>query len=410
MSLKYVISHSIRMNEEEEDKNNFQQASKTNKKIIGILDVDPESIHEKPFFTEPETIEAMSQLGYSTNDLVIIDTDRIPDLPPQEDIRNSVKKELDKRRIQMIQNIIDKRNSLINDNTDLNSGKKKSTIKKRKKIHQSSTNDNESSQISSSEQETNEKSKKKKKKAKKHPKQISKDNSASQVKTKRSHVQHTDEEIKEMVLSTHHLNRPAPISDPDYQVQRLRKRKKKVKVDPFEVRKKAIEKKNKAELRKINLEAKKKEKKEIECLKNAENHRLEKVQHMQEMRKKHEKDLDKISKLQLEEQRKLAKKTLLKYDQAEKRRKEARQQQMIEMKKKAKEREERIKKAELEAKRLQEEKQKKLEKKLLENDKRSQLVLSNRQKEIAAEFRRRKKIEFDKAKRVCIPKVNKTVI
>ena len=86
-----------------------------------------------------------------------------------------------------------------------------------------------------------------------------------------------------MVLSTHHLNRPAPISDLDYQVRRLKKRKKKTKIDPLEARKKALEKRNKAEQRKINLEVKKKEKKEIEYLKNVENLRKEKVKYMKEM-------------------------------------------------------------------------------------------------------------------------------
>ena len=203
--------------------NKKKQVEHNSAKPIGILDMDPNNLIDKPFFTEPETVEAMSQLGYTPEDLLIMDTNNIQELPPQDDIRNTVREELDKRRIQMIQNIIKKRNEIINNPKNENQtnpqnelGKKKkkkggkgkkaknkdkNSLRRKKNDDDDSENDDNDSKLSVKKQ--------------------------GRKSNRRIHVDHTDEEIKEMVQATHHLNRPAPISDPPYNPSKLKKRKKK---------------------------------------------------------------------------------------------------------------------------------------------------------------------------------------
>jgi hypothetical protein len=101
---------------------------------FGILDVDPDHIFVAPLFTEPETLEAMRRLRCAPEELVIV-TD-LDIAVESESLHYKVLIELDRRRMQLISDIITERNRIISGGIKPPKRHKKKKFKKRKRRRQ----------------------------------------------------------------------------------------------------------------------------------------------------------------------------------------------------------------------------------------------------------------------------------
>jgi hypothetical protein len=78
---------------------------------FGILDLNPHGLVIPPAFSERETLEAMNRLGYVPEDLTVAGGAGVPF--GNEEIRNRVFLELDRRRLRMIAKVIAERNRIV---------------------------------------------------------------------------------------------------------------------------------------------------------------------------------------------------------------------------------------------------------------------------------------------------------
>lgn len=334
---------------------------------LGILDIDPETLYERPVFTEPETIAAINELGYAVDDLVIAKPESIADLPEQEGMRVQILLELDRRRKKMIEDVIRERNRML-------SGKDEPVP-------------------ASSTKSVNRKSKRKKKHAR--------------GPTKTTKEPKTEEELKKMKEATHRLNRPAGITNADAKPLVLKRRKKAKKLTAEQIRMKRIMDKEASDQKKLQKQAAKNEKIFEKRIAEVEQKRMQKAE---EARKKRitrlasqQKALEKIEKTQ----QKAANDVMKKLQDAEKRRAMAQRERVAELKRRAKAREERSKLAEQEALKIESMKRSKFQKTLKLKDQACERVLQAKQKQKIEEMQRKKKRELAFAKAICRPEVRK---
>lgn len=84
-------------------------------KKFGILDIQADSICTPPQFTEETTISAMKNLGISPDDLVLISErpDELSSVSENSGMRVQLNNELEKKRLEAIEKIIEERNRII---------------------------------------------------------------------------------------------------------------------------------------------------------------------------------------------------------------------------------------------------------------------------------------------------------
>jgi hypothetical protein len=87
-------------------------APRQTSETFGILDLQPDGLVIPPVFREPETLQAMRRLGYVPEDLTMMTS--IGFHSDNIDIRNKVLRELDRRRMRMVENLIAERNRIAN--------------------------------------------------------------------------------------------------------------------------------------------------------------------------------------------------------------------------------------------------------------------------------------------------------
>ncbi|OHT10173.1 hypothetical protein TRFO_20644 [Tritrichomonas foetus] len=97
---------------------------------FGILDINPNSITEPPCFTEPATLVALSNLKVNPSDLVPI-FNRISVDHQEENFKNNI--DLEMKRFDLIQNIINERNRILDYNDMKKIEKPSRNIEKKKK-------------------------------------------------------------------------------------------------------------------------------------------------------------------------------------------------------------------------------------------------------------------------------------
>lgn len=378
--------------EQTEETTNEEEKYTENGNQIGfsILDVDPDGLLFPPQFTEKETIEAMKNLGYVPEDLIIPDLSEVSDLPEHNETRMRVQAELNRRRKQMFENILNERNLLI----DIRDGKVVSS-----KIH--STRVQESTiKVEIGEEPApikTKRSKGKKKITRKKPNKVS---------TNRR--KKTDDELKKDVENTHPLNAPLLRTDIK-QAPLVLKKRKPLKEAPEEIRRKKLKKRKKIQEKQIEKLIRTKNRQAKSRIAQLEEENKKKIDEIHQRRLEHDRQVLKLKEKADKEHQKKAKKALQKMDEIEKRRKEAKKAKIEQLKQRAKQRQERARQVELNKQKQLLEKRKKFEKALKNDDKRSQKVLSENQKTIKRAFQARRRKELELAKNIVIPKVSKTV-
>ncbi|KAK8891553.1 hypothetical protein M9Y10_028766 [Tritrichomonas musculus] len=97
-------------------------------RIISIIDLDPQKIISIPKINEQESCLAMLRLGVEPEDLVKLSKDSISKIPGTPEMQNKVAAELEKRRVDTIENIKEERQKIINEqNTNHDNDDKKTT-------------------------------------------------------------------------------------------------------------------------------------------------------------------------------------------------------------------------------------------------------------------------------------------
>jgi hypothetical protein len=97
---------------------------------FGILDLPDARLTTPPCFTEPETLEAMTRLGYTPEDLTQVSTASFS--AQNSTLRDKVLLELDRRRMQMISNVIAERNRIVSGDPPPEKRRKKGRAKRTK--------------------------------------------------------------------------------------------------------------------------------------------------------------------------------------------------------------------------------------------------------------------------------------
>jgi hypothetical protein len=285
--------------------------------VIGILDVEADELFGKPAFNEPETLEAMRGLGYIPEDLVV-PTNQVPGLPRDDATRIRVLKELDKRRKEMIRNVIRERNRLI--------------MKKQRSDALDDAFSGRDSDMSSE--------------RRKH-------------KPTSYHVESmTEEERKKVVRATHRLNRPAEIPDFVMKPFCLKKRKKprNVLVDNGKIdRGRHVKLAGLTDIEKAIMRREKQVEKRLSILEKEKKDKIHKVNKGQIQKVASQKRV--LAKME-EQQQILAKQMSKKLIDAEFRKREAQAQRMAEMQRREKARMERVRMAEEESRAFQKKKRK----------------------------------------------------
>ena len=94
-----------------------------NEKFYGLLDIIPFSIKTPPEFTEPESIEALKNLNVLPKDLVIDNLSNNSMLENNPMLRMKMSIELEKKRLELIEKLINERNRIITEKENLKNTK-----------------------------------------------------------------------------------------------------------------------------------------------------------------------------------------------------------------------------------------------------------------------------------------------
>lgn len=313
---------------------------------FGILDIEPNGLIVPPVFSEPETIQAMNQLGIAPSDLVLLNQSEFDTIPGNNEIRMKVLLELDKRRMKMIADIINQRNKIIQGIVDEPDTLPPEILDGPKR-------------------------KKKKGKGKKRKK------GKKKGKSKKSIAEDTDAPSE-----TSFADRPPMVSI-------RRKKKKVVKPTAEEIRRLRIDEQMEAQQKKLAAQFAKKQKDIDERVEQVELEKRRKIKEMKKKRLEQKAKIENQKKKQEEETKKKAQKTLLKLDKVEQRKERMKKEQMAKIKQRAAERERRLKNAEREKQKKAEQKRKKIEAEMKKEDRQSKLAMENKTKKLTISQRKK---------------------
>ncbi|KAK8871096.1 hypothetical protein M9Y10_009009 [Tritrichomonas musculus] len=310
----------------------YENKESNDEQVFGILDMKPESLPVPPFFNEPATIEAMERLGFVPADLMPSDYSQVPG---NDEIRFRLIIELEKRRIQMIEEVIDERNKIIkgaqmqeaNITSNHNNSKAKAKIKRKGK------------------RKVKKVGKKKKKKVKQvYPDEYEESTviKHNKPKSKRRRVKKIKQEPEpEPELEPEITNNFLSITKPT--ITRKKGVKKELTAD--EIRKKKIEKTILNQQKKVQLEIAKKTEESEKRLKLQQEQKNREAYEIKQKRLQRKKEIFLMKKENDLKKQRAAQKALMKMDEVEQRQAEIRRKKLDEIKRKNELREQRLMRA-----------------------------------------------------------------